>query len=68
MFRRMTAKDQIIMKKKIIYCASLSFNILSCLMIVNVGEIFNIDQWNLLSYKNVNFEAQIFIAMTEFEC
>lgn len=56
------------MKKKIIYCASLSFNTLTCLMIVNVGKIFNIDQWNLLSYKNVNFEAQIFIARTEFEC
>lgn len=28
-------------------------------MIVNLGKIFNIDHWNLFSYKNVNCEPQI---------
>lgn len=46
--------------------ASPSFKILTCLMIVNVGKIFNLGQWYLLSYKNVNFEAQIFIAEVTF--
>ena len=52
--------------KKCVLLGSLSYRILTCLIIVNLAKIFNIGEWNLLSYKNVNFEAQIFLAVVAF--